>query len=79
MLRSFGCPIPTAMVRINFLNSIIEQDHRTIKKPTRSMLGFRSFVSAFATLEEIEVANLIREGQFTSGHCPFTQFAALAA
>lgn len=31
MLRSFGCPISIEMVRIKYLNNMIEQDHRTIK------------------------------------------------
>ncbi len=43
------------------------------------MLGFKSFVSASATLEETEVAIMIRKGPFTAGLCPFAQFAALAA
>ena len=79
MLRSFGCLIPIEMVRIKYLNNMVEQDHRTIKKRIRPMLGFKSFVSASATLEGIEVANMIRKGQFTPGLCPFAQFAALAA
>ena len=79
MLKRFGCPIAIEMVRIKYLNNIVEQDHRTIKKRTRPMLGFKSFVSASATLEGIEVANMIRKGQFAPGLCPFVQFAALAA
>ena len=79
MLKSFGCPIPIEMVRIKYLDNIVEQDHRTIKKRIRPMLGFKSFVSASATLEGIEVANMIRKGQLTPGFCPFAQFAALAA
>lgn len=43
------------------------------------MLGFKSFVSASATLEGIEVANMIREGQLTPGFYRFAQFPALAA
>ena len=43
------------------------------------MLGFKTFVSASAMLEGIEVANMIRKGQQTLGFCPFVQFAALAA
>ena len=60
MLKRFGCPIAIEMVRIKYLNNIVEQDHRTIKKRIRPMLGFKSFVSASATLECIEVANMIR-------------------
>lgn len=79
MLKRFGCPIPIEMVRIKYLNNVVEQDHRTIKKRIRPMLGFNSFRSASATLEGIEVANMIRKGQITPGLCPFAQFAALAA
>lgn len=79
MLRSFGCLIPIEMVRIKYLNNMVEQDHRTIKKRVRPMLGLKSFPSAFATLEGIEVANMIRKGQLMPGLCPFAQFAALAA
>jgi putative transposase len=79
MLKSFGCPVPIEMVRIKYLNNMVEQDHRTIKKRIRPMLGFKSFVSVSATLEGIEVANMIRKGQFTPELCPFAQFATLAA
>lgn len=79
MLKSFGCPIPIELVRIKYLNNMVEQDHRTIRKRVRPMLGFKSFDSASATLEGIEVANMIRKGQMTSGLCPFAQFASLAA
>ncbi len=63
MLKRFGCPVVIEMVRIKYLNNIVEQDHRCIKKRIRPMLGFKSFVSASATLERIEVANMIRKGQ----------------
>jgi putative transposase len=79
MLKSFGCPVPIEVVRIKYLNNMVEQDHRTIKKRVRPMLGFKSFVSASETLEGIEVANMIRKGQMTPGLSPFAQFASLAA
>ncbi len=79
MLKGFGCPIPIEMVRQKFLNNIVEQDHRFIKRRTRPMLGFKALDSAAATLAGIEVANMIRKGQFTPGFCPFQQFAELAA
>lgn len=77
MLKGFGCLIPIEMVRRKFLNNIIEQDHRSIKRRIRPMLGFKSFESASATIDGIEVAQMIRKGQF--GLCPFRQFAELAA
>jgi putative transposase len=79
MLKRFGCPVVIEMVRIKYLNNMVEQDHRIIKKRIRPMLGFKSFASASATLEGIEVANMIRKGQLTPGICPYAQFAALAA
>ncbi|WP_164662171.1 IS6 family transposase [Tropicibacter sp. Alg240-R139] len=78
MLKGFGCPIPIEMVRRKYLNSIVEQDHRFIKRRTRPMMGFKAFASAAATLDGIEVSHMIRKGQLTSGLCPFQQFAELA-
>lgn len=79
MLKGFGCPIPIEMVRRKFLNNVVEQDHRFIKRRIRPMLGFKSFEIASATLVGIEVAQMIRKGQFGGGVCPFVQFAKLAA
>ncbi len=78
MLKGFGCPIPIEMVRRKYLNNIVEQDHRFIKRRTRPMLGFKAFASAAATLDGIEVSHMIRKGQLTPGLCPFQQFAELA-
>lgn len=65
--------------RKKYLNNIIEQDHRFIKKLTRPMQTFKSFNSASATLAGIEVAHMIRKGQFRqAGQSGFAQFAALA-
>lgn len=79
MLKRFGCSIPIKMIRIKYLNNTVEQDHRTIEKRVRPMLGFKSFASASTTIEGIEVANMIRKGQLAPRLCPFAQFAALAA
>ena len=68
------------ILQVKYLNNIIEQDHRFIKKITRPMKGFKAFHSASATLEGIEVAHMIRKNQLASkGQCPFQQFANLAA
>ncbi len=37
------------ILQVKYLNNIIEQDHRFIKKLTRQMKGFKSFNSASAT------------------------------
>lgn len=68
------------ILQIKRLNNIIEQDHRFIKKLTKQMKGFKSFNSASATLDDIEVAHMIRKQQFNTGNrSAFQQFAALAA
>lgn len=55
-------------VQSKYLNNIVEQDHRFIKKITRPMLGFKAFYSAAATLAEIEAAHMIRKGQLGQWH-----------
>ena len=71
---------PIEILRVKYLNNIVEQDHRFIKKITRPTLGFKAFHSATATLAGIEVAHMIRKQQFQSNHTsPFKQFASLAA
>jgi len=52
-------------VRTNrYLNNIIEQDHRAIKRRCASMAGFKSFATAAVTIAGIELAHRIRERQF---------------
>jgi len=66
-----------------YLNNIIEQDHRRIKRLTRPMLGFKTFYAAQRTLAGIEVMAMIKKGQMTirAGHEQSfaEQFYALAA
>ncbi|KAB8310135.1 IS6 family transposase [Erwinia endophytica] len=49
-----------------YLNNLIEQDHRNIKRRTRAMLGFKSFRRAQTLLPGIELIHMIRKGQY--GH-----------
>jgi len=46
-----------------YLNNIIEQDHRRIKRLTRPMLSFKNFYAAQRTLAGIEVMAMIKKGQ----------------
>ena len=66
-----------------YLNNIVEQDHRAVKRLTRPMLGFKSFWSARCTIAGIETMHAIRKGQLaTTGNAsqtPAEQFYALAA
>jgi len=50
-----------------YLNNMIEQDHRRVKHRLRSMLGFKRFDSAVVTIGGIELAEKIKKGQFKMG------------
>jgi putative transposase len=56
--------VPIAIRQVKYLKNIVEQDHRTIKRITRPMLGFKSFRAARAILAGIELMHMIRKGQF---------------
>ena len=66
-----------------YLNNLIEQDHRAIKRLTRPMLGFKSLWAAQSTLAGIEVMHMIRKGQLQRDggeeQTPAAQFYALVA
>jgi transposase-like protein len=65
--------------QIKYLNNVVEQDHRAVKRIIRPMLGFKSFRSAKNTLGGIEVIHMIRKGQLQndSGLTPAQQFYSL--
>ena len=67
--------------QIKYLNNIVEQDHRAIKRKSRPALGFKSFRSAAITLSGVEVMHMIRKGQLNGGGdlTPAEQFYSLAA
>jgi len=69
------------MRQVKYLNNIVEQDHRAVKRVTRPTLGFKSFRSATAALSGIEIMHMIRKGQLqTTGELrPAQQFNSLAA
>jgi transposase-like protein len=49
-----------------YLNNIVEQDHRAVKRITRGMLGFKSFRCARVILGGVEIMHMIRKGQLRS-------------
>jgi putative transposase len=55
--------VPILIRQANYLNNIVEQDHRAIKPVTRSILNFKSFRSAGSVLASIELMYMIRKGQ----------------
>jgi len=48
---------------VRYLNNIVEQDHRAIKRRVRASQGFRSFLAAARTIQGIETVHMIRKGQ----------------
>ncbi|MGG2134708.1 IS6 family transposase [Bacillus sp. S2(2024)] len=53
-----------------YLNNIVEQDHRFIKKRVRSMLGLKSFCTATYILSGIEAMHMMKKGQTLQGEKP---------
>ena len=51
------------MRQCKYLNNVVEQNHRAIKRITRPMLGFKSFWSARIIIADIETMHMIRKGQ----------------
>jgi putative transposase len=63
-----------------YLNNIVEQDHRNIKRRICISTGFKEFESAQRILAGIEVMNIIRKGQMTTSiSTHFETFKSLAA
>jgi transposase-like protein len=54
---------PIKIRQCKYLNNIVEQDHRAIKRITKPMLGFKDFWCARIILSGIEVMYMIRKGQ----------------
>ena len=76
----------TAIVirQVKYLNNIVEQDHRAVKRVTRLMLGFKSFDAAQCTLAGVELMHMIKKKQIVveagdEGRTAAEQFYSLAA
>ena len=82
MLAFLGCTLIQIQIRqIKYLNNIVEQDHRGIKRIVKTMMGFKAFHSAEATLAGIELCRMLKKGQHINSENAFAfeQFYALAA
>jgi transposase, IS6 family len=55
--------IAAQLRQCKYLNNIVEQDHRFIKRQVNPGLGFFSFKTAWRTIGGYEVMNMIRKGQ----------------
>lgn len=70
-----GRNVPVTVRQAKYLNNIVEEDHRAIRRITRPMLGFKSFRSAHAVIAGIELMHMIRKGQFSMKGCDRMSFA----
>src|SRR6266542_421968 len=68
-IKSYNAEHGTAIEirKIKYLNNIVEQDHRAVKRVTRPMLGFKAFDAAQSTLTGIELMHMLRKGQLAGG------------
>ena len=56
-------PVSVELRQVKYLNNLIEQDHRFIKRLTKPGMGFFSFETAWQTLQGFEIMNMMRKGQ----------------
>jgi transposase-like protein len=56
-------PFDCKLRRVKYLNNVIEQDHRAIRRRWRAAQCFRSFNTAERTLEGVEALHMMRKGQ----------------
>ena len=56
-------PQRIALRQCKYLNNVIEQDHRTVKKRVWLAKGYGSFQSAWRTIQGIETVHMIRKGR----------------
>ena len=69
MIYSGILSVKTTLRKIKYLNNIIEQDHRFIKRKIKPMLGFDSFGTVDKTICGIEIMHMIRKGQVEEIQC----------
>src|ERR671922_1318017 len=64
-IKSYNAEHGTAIAicKIKYLNNLVEQDHRGVKRITRPMLGFKSFADAQDTLVGIALMHMIKKKQ----------------
>lgn len=53
----------TKLRQVKYLNNIVEQDHRRIKRLVRPGLGFQGFHTARRTLAGYKILAMVRKGQ----------------
>jgi transposase-like protein len=56
-------PKGVVLRQCKYLNNVVEQDHRTVKKRTWLAKGYGSFATAWRTMQGIEAVHMIRKGR----------------
>ena len=56
-------PEPSELRQCKYLNNLVEQDHRFLKRLVKLGMGFFSFETAWRTLQGYEAMNMLRKGQ----------------
>jgi len=75
----------TIIIRqVQYLNNLVEQDHRAVKRVTRPMLGFKAFTAAQDTFVGLDLLHMIKKKQMVleageEGLTAAEQFYSLAA
>jgi putative transposase len=46
---------------VQYVNNVVEQDHRAVKRVTRPMLGFKSFDAAQCPLVGVELMHMLKK------------------
>ncbi len=74
-------PTPIKIRQNKYLNNVVEQDHRAIKRIIKPMMEFKNFRCARIILSGIEIVHMIRKGQMCDDGIASTaaeQFYSLA-
>jgi putative transposase len=85
-IKSYNEEHGTSIVirQVKYLNNIVEQDHRAVKRITRPVLGFKSFEAAQCTIAGVELMHMLKKTQMIveggeEGLTAAEQFYSLAA
>lgn len=70
-----GRDVPIVVRQVKYINNIVEQDHRAIKRVTRPMLNFKSFCCAGCVLAGAELMHMIRKSQVAIDDADAMSFA----
>ena len=64
---------PIKIRQNKYLNNVVEQDHRAIKRRTRPMLGFKNFRCARVLLSGIELMHVFAKSQMEDRGIGYTR------